>query len=914
VVRSLSEAAEAEKAKTASTPVNLVRLAVPGNTLLLSDRDITVGEEEFVGKILSWGALNYSMQEDGHSSTSMTLTLADPDRTLLASLKSAQWQKVSAKIEQFFVGLDGATDKVLLLQGVAIGPLRWAENERTIEIDIIDLATEWDEPIGFLATRDDFPEIAAEDEGRMLPIIYGEGVKRVKAVAVDIGKKGRLLRACGIDDTTLYIEGFEELPAGRGVSARIGDEILSGNIYGTEWRTVTRGLSRYSGRTTASQLSTEKQSIITNLEGYDGQYVGLWLKVNVPNTAAGPAGTALVGSPSIGGANSTYQYKRITQFESATGRLSWEGGSFFKIAGGASGSYFGALSFAVGNEYLLPKQKQFDIVSLASAHSAGEEVVEYRAQGVWYIVADHPVQRIRGVYVKGAASSTPGLDEAGVNTGASQINALAGAQTGGQGANQATPEAEASAPSRESWRVLSSLDYKVQYVDTDLLGVGHPVTALRLPAPPTLNRSLAAQSDELWVDVDGAYVDSTLIQNPIAVLEDIIEEYGPGASKVDTTISGATIRGRVAQLRCRFALTEQTPFIELCARLAFIARCRFYLTDVGRAAVQYLTLFGDAKQADVGDSKIALDSFVLGWRDFDTIATRVAFAFTTRGEVRHGQLDDAAQQATYGVRKVDVDLSWLANEGMARWIAQFWLDRRKRLNRTADFSTGLQTLELQVGDQIDLARTGIHDTSPAAIQAVGHAFGEGAAERPDLLGYRTQLPLWEGCATNCEAECQTGCESQCEVYCQLTCQTGCEEACQTSCQAICQITCETATELSCADGCQTGCTLGCEWTCTGSNTVTTYSCAVGACETDCMAGCEICCVTGCTVPCQLECQTCETACEGACPCQIDCQTSCVLTCQTTCEFACQLACEATGCESEEVCDICCMVSPTALVP
>ncbi len=924
-------APDATTAKNANTgsPINLLRIALVGGTVYYSDRDIRIPGQTYEAKVMTWGELSYVAHEDGHSSVTMTgLSLSDPDKSLLSSLESVQWQRITAQIYQGWTNVHD-DDKVLLLEGIIVGPLTWDENERTVSFDIIDVATKWDEPIGTLATREILPEVAPEDEGRMIPIVYGEAVKRVKAVAGRVGVRGRLLRDCDYDDTTLYIEGWEEKTPGTSLTLRIGDEVVTGNIDGTTLSSVVRGGTITEGRASATQSASEFQSVLTDVSGFDAQYVGMWLRINVPKDTSSPVSNALVGwTNRAGGPHTTQQNKRIIGFEASTGRLSWEGGQFismstYGIGSSSEAAFFGPIVFALGVPFFVPQGKLFAIVTVAAAHSAGEEIIEHQSNGVVYILADHPCNRVRGVWVKGQAKSSPGATASGRGT-----MPLLSIGTSLPPASQAnTPTGESTVTVKDSWRGLSSRDYSVNLNDSTTFPlIGHAITTIRLNTPPTFNRSLGAKSEEIWSDLEGVHSANVLIQHPLDAVEDLVTNYGPGAGDLDTSLSGATVKDKTRHLRVRFALTEQRPLMEICSHLAFLCRCRLFVTDNAKMAAQYLTHWGDATRATVNDDKIALDSLILGWREFEELVTRVRLAFQEHGIVRHRELDDTVEQATYGVRQRDVDLSWLADEDMARWVAQFWLDRWKRMSRTADLATGLQTQELQVGDQIDLFRDGLLDTAPisldtapAVIDAITQEFGIGAEERPDLIRHHVRLPLWPGCATSCEAECQTGCESQCEAHCQAACQTGCEESCQTTCQAVCELACETSLELVCGGGCQANCMLGCENTCTGSNQVLPLTCDVAACETDCMAVCEVqneavCndwCEANCQNACDCACQIMGEPCTGVCECKAeDCDLSCQMGGQDPdrllCEVSCQVGCEAgEGCESEEVCEETC---------
>lgn len=933
-MRILTTAAREAKDYPSSTPVNILKLELPApvGTVHYSDRDITVGAIVATGIVTSWGALEYRRQADGHSSNSCTIGLSDPDKSLLAALTSAEWQRATATLYQHFEG-NAQADLVTLLKGIAVGPLAWDENSRTLQLDIIDIATKWDKPIGTIATRQLFPDIDADDEGRLIPIVYGKLVKRVKAIPTTVGRRGSLLRDIGLNDTTIHLEGFEDLAPGTSVTLRIGQEIVTGNIHGYELQNVLRGEELVSGRTQVTQ--TDQQAVATDLPGADSEYAGFWLKVHCPNNfAGGPTGTGAGGSIAIAQSGSSWQLKRITGFDAATGLLTWEGGNFIRLQNLGPGTYppettyVGGIPFAWGSPWLLPAGTALHVVSLPSAHAAGEEAFEMIAGGVKYTVADHPCYRILAVWTRGIVRERVGVAQDGQPPELAALGDMFA-----QGAEEANMPQQ-TRPPRESWIRVSSLHYKGNLNDsTTYPAVGHALTTLALPGVPMLG--LNATTSDVWVDLEGVPNGGAPIQNPVEVIHDIMTRFGGlGGAEIDASISGTSVSSRIPFMRDSFAIIEQRRLVELLSDLAFQCRCRFYTTDDAKGALEFLHHFLPPHVSEIGGEEIALDSIRFGWRELERCATRIRFTFTPAGSdaQRQQTIEDAAAIAALGVREYQMDLYAHDREETARFVAQFWLDRMKRLNKRVVVRTAMPALDIQPNDQVLLYRSGLLDTSPALVEAVVQAPGAGAQERMDMIDLECALPIWAGCASSCEAECQTGCEANCEFWaCQVGCETSCQTPCQATCQAVCTLGCESILELACLDGCQTSCTFGCELQCTGSNMIFPVACGiVGACETSCTScieagyacqtGCQpasegagACCPAGCDVgacqsacqalvcqakceafACQIACTACQTVCQGPpgeAGCEGPCQSQCQLGCETWCEFCCEFGIE-----------------------
>ena len=304
-------------------------------------------------------------------------------------------------------------------------------------------------------------------------------------------------------------------------------------------------------------------------------------------------------------------------------------------------------------------------------------------------------------------------------------------------------------------------------------------------------------------------------------------------------------------------------------------------------------------------------------------------------------IEDAAAVAAYGRRTRSVNCWPYSDIAGPRALANFLLEKYKRLNRIVNLDATVYGMAVQPGDVIAINLPSLpFPPEKGLVEEAAYQPGH-YPEAPDRVGLKVRQFHWPGCSLACEGMCET---TSCEVACEGHWEPTTCWVCETTFQTACQLVCVTAAQNLCAaDGCQVALTAGCftfcmpvsmnfcgwcetscETTCENNpeTLCNQTTCQVG-CETTCETGCETYCESQCQTACESMCETqCQTECQGICEtgvnetcCQAGCQTQCqefceTGPCQTTCETgceidACQTMCE-TGCETE--CQTGCEVS------
>jgi hypothetical protein len=131
--------------------------------------DRTVGN--IPGKIFSIGNLdNVINVSESDSSQELQLSLDDSDGTIKAIIDSNDIHKRSARVYQWFEGLD-IDDRFLVFAGKISSPITWTERDQSITFSVISQLE--DKEVGFSAEEGDFDWIPNHLIGRSWPMVFG---------------------------------------------------------------------------------------------------------------------------------------------------------------------------------------------------------------------------------------------------------------------------------------------------------------------------------------------------------------------------------------------------------------------------------------------------------------------------------------------------------------------------------------------------------------------------------------------------------------------------------------------------------------------------------------------------------------------------------------------------------------------
>jgi len=803
MARTLSAATIAQKSLYATTPINIIKVEWPApvGTRYYADRALTypVNAE---GRVLSWSSLDLTYQ-DGRlvSAGRCPLTLRDEDKTLIGYARDHEAQRTRVTLYQHFAGL-GESDLVPLLSGVMAAPITWAERAATFTFHIAEIVVYHDKVVGTVATRERFSDLPPENEGRMLPLVFGT-VRRVPALLAQGGATTELARAALPTDEELFVVDASDCPQGEAVRILIDREEMLGSFQGNKFVVTQRGASVASGTTTAAG---EQYAIVdSNLE--QGSYVGAALRVNLACQAD---------------SHWTKEYHAIiTGHDAAAGKL----------------YYFPALwnPDATQGYVAVPNGKSYTIGTVPDYHEAGASVVEINPDGFIYIANDAASssvlnievwgEHVEDAWVEGArvssprrgwvtvppelytvnkndTSSFPGLGHAVTTvTFARPVWALLGAQSssGPAGARAA----------RTAFRRLRLLERGRSRGDTGY-------------SSPHIDDAICVTLEGVESDGDGT---GDLAEAPLHICHTILSDarfMGLGSSYVEDYNN--VWSGQEPGTVCSFYLERPVRAVALVQDIAFQAMCSLrWSAGADGCKVRPVRLKNGTPEdpaATLTAAQVELGTIELSQGDQADLVTEVIARFSADGEPRSYAVRDPAAETLWGRRSCEIDL-WAYDElKWVQWVAAFYLDRWKHVIDEASVGLFLTGLELEPSDTVALDLPELFQSGQRArVIAVQHEPGAGEPPRMDRIGLRLRLWRWPGCGSNgCQGLEETGCAARCQITCTTTGQAGgtCW-SCQTSCQYPAMIACLSGCQLySTAGGCRSRCMVSCTGSCTSA--------------------------------------------------------------------------------------------------
>lgn len=775
-MRTLTPSALAARAAAAAEPVLVLDLDCgAGGTFRFATRDLAAPVNA-IGAIASVSPLDTALADAEGREGLVRVRLIDTDGSLKTLLESEALPGARATIYQHFDAL-GESDMIPLVSGLVQAGAVWREDAHAADLSVGSLLTHvQDAMVGRTASRTDFPKIAPDEEGRMLPLLYGRP-RRVRAVLVKGGAETELVRAATLADTTLIVKDARRFPEGE-TRIRIHQEEITGRFDGNTFHVDTRGASILSGETThktgRAHLIRDDSLPATD----DNAYVGLYVRLQ----SAGRT-----------------QTRRIVQYVAATGVLALNQPFYDDGAVDA----------------LIPEGTAFEITTVPSAHAAGEMVREV-LDHFTYLISDAPVETVDAVEGWGVVEPKVAVD--GKNVTAEHrgyitlppayyaVNANDTTSFPGLGHAVATirlPRLPAEIadsrflknelfvtarglPGTDGTAMENPADI-MQHLLTDLAGVSEDdmdaasfafartarsdVTfAFSLDKPRRVGEVLAdlafqARLALLWesgtvklralsnalgasaATLDGSGIElasGTVTHTPEdEVVTEIVARYTYRAERAAVTVSDPEAESRYGRRvrECRFWAFEQRPQV-LQAAEWWLRRWRH------RYRLAQVTTFLNGVDLERDDT-VTLDHDALSG---SPVAGRVTHIEHAPGRLAEDEID-----------RVRVDLRLPLWGGCA--------------------------------------------------SACEHACESTACESAS-------------CELSCTTGSETGCEWTCEVNCEEACELSCTATCELSCQATCMVACRAGGEsaASCGTSCETGCETSCE---------------SFACESQCESCCEV---------------------------------------------------------------------------
>src|SRR5690606_4348795 len=205
-------------------------------TVYLSDRALTTPVSA-AAKVRSWGSIVVEAQADqvgGYGNAS--IELIDTDYSLKDMFDDEPGPAAKpVKIYEYFAGTTWSTDKVTIFSGLISGDVEFDASTAIWRLSLKGLEKLYDKSLGVPLTRENFPTIRCTDhEGKIIPIVYGQGVKRVPGRLIAMPGHAYLAEPLFEHDTTATLsQTCEEL----GITAEETVTLTLGTA--DLWETIT---------------------------------------------------------------------------------------------------------------------------------------------------------------------------------------------------------------------------------------------------------------------------------------------------------------------------------------------------------------------------------------------------------------------------------------------------------------------------------------------------------------------------------------------------------------------------------------------------------------------------------------------------------------------------------------------------
>ena len=898
-MRSLTAAAIAKKNAATATPINILKVEFGGaiGTKYYSDRTLAapVSAE---GRVLSWGSLSQEVIEDAGALGDVTISLIDTDLVLLGYLRSQEVQKKPCTIYQWFDGLTWGVDEIILFQGHLKSPT-WVEDPPSLSIVIESTQTYYESAtIGTEATKDIFPAIRKEDEGKILPLVWGKAERLVPVKVID-AKRTTLAIPMSNSASTTVVTDSRDFVQGQLYDLLIGTEYVRGSFDGGKLTLVQRGRVLSFGWTTANQ-----PNIVTfraTLTPQGPSWIGFKIRFVFPSYSV---------------------ERQITNFTAP--------------------DIYGIDLWAT-----VPAFTYYEIYGEQKAHDAGVEVYEKISSHVW-IVNDAPSTSVDFLEMESSVI----LEGNGLSNKLKDLSQIAkllesyytvnlnDATWAGTIGHNVTSISMTFDP-----RYLPNTPYSGEILAT-LTGINatNPVDVIvdagqRFGmATGDFDATTKASVTTLasWITFGFAIAERKgkefLYDLAFQARISLLWESGKVYFKYLENKTGSSV-ATIAGERIQDSL-EITP--QSSEKIYNQVVSEFYERGIRRDIVAE----DSTSIAAIGEQKKEIS---LHAHRFRSTAVAIA-AFWLR---RWANIYENVRLRTFltGLEFQRYDWVTINTLGYSSQPAEILaiehvsgdrenIDKIEIVARVPKFAGCASSCEAY-------EETGCASTCEQACQtgnenSCGYAC-ETASQAPCSIScvttcemectdyIQTVRPCTSTCETSCRNRCETGATTGSCIGCQATCQvSACEVSCVVACEGgTCQVYCETITQTTCNSHCQvypqtSACATSCEQGCqTGGCEAS--ACQTGGCEaTACQIGCEN---TSCTACCEIIAtvgcgQSCEAGtCRASCTTDIQqgryCTSSCENTCQASCENGCQSCCQYDGTETspwscDSYCQTACM--------
>lgn len=470
-------------------------------------------------RVTSWGEVSAILESDARelAQAAFSVAISDHDGELRALWEDEQFQRLPCEVHWGLWTPGEAqpttAESVRVLRGTLVPPVVWTDAAREMQFEVVSLAERHSSMVGFHCTRERFPGIGEDEEGRAVPIVYGHPDK-VRPVLTNGGARCRLAEGIADDTKSFVVDDSEGFPQDTSIDVRIGGEIITGSFHGNTFTVAARGKVLVSGTTShdAPGNCTIRDSSISGYD--DNAFVGYKLEIDVDpypygNASLQGAFVALLPMHTYIGTPAAEQLRDIIRFDASSGTI--EFAAPFVLEGEVEA--LNAWAQITAHEVWIRAGTGYQVRTIAEAHDAGSEVAEWGGAAEYAVGLDECA--VRQVYVKGIRKLPRTVTVIGpVTTYGGDASTIA--------EGLVSELFKPAAAVQGAWIPLPGEHWEAETVEASF----GTYTRLTLRVPPTFMAGYELETDELRVDVSGPEDDSgDVIVNPADVIEHLYDTY-----------------------------------------------------------------------------------------------------------------------------------------------------------------------------------------------------------------------------------------------------------------------------------------------------------------------------------------------------------------------------------------------------
>ena len=642
---------------------------------------------------------------------SLSITIEDADGSLKSLIEGLAAPGAFRKPLSLYLWPGAETtwpdDRVILFGGFIVGA-KFDTSERTWELKAESWESLYDKPVGVRASRDVFPELPCDREGRhIVPLVYGNPCTRVPAVLIDRPGWGRLSQTLAFYESELRIVGDAEQQA-FDIDADPATLVLG---WPGHTETVTGTWGAYDAGNDYTPFTIETRSHwLGSGDGADGaqitasnahRYSGLWL----------PGDSQTGGGELIPNWETVRRIGHVVAVEDVHGVwhntlvLMWD-----KTAAGVTVTFKGHLDVDHNSDWRLSALPGF-----VPIWPGGVPVME---SAPWrYAVNSAESEEI--VRVEGRSQDAQTRQQRGVSP---------------------------------VWWTFDESHWS-ETLDDDRYGTDAPITTIDMAAPP----QFYGLDPEVYVTLKASIplAGGTAVETPHDVLRHLLQHDAGGAIP-DSMINATAFTDAQTELeadgrdvKLAFAIGEPLRAIDLAKAVATQATCRLGVVD-GQVNLQALQHIGDRSPATTSDK----DTTPLrGITETEPDAVNLEAKWT--GRVRRFPTDKHPALLLTHDEEFD---TFGPDDRQVEWPAYQSLIEATKAQEFA------HKLVLEQQRRVDHSRfldaTKVVPVDHAAVDVVGVTYSEARVERAEADRHELSLSavgkLWNS------APVQTESESECE--------------------------------------------------------------------------------------------------------------------------------------------------------